>query len=636
MAEYELNLRDYIRIFRKRKLLIFLSFLIFTFLGYYYSTHQAPIYQAVTTVKIEERKTIAGMLTEWITYSPGDIMQTQAKIIRGYPIMKKVALRLGLINEEAKIPEVNKVVEKLRSKIETERVGNTNIIRIIASSPDPEKAVVLANTVAQVYVEENLLEKNKQARTVRQFIEEQLSSLSRRLREAEDKVREYQEKVENIEVAEPIQKKLVDLEFQLASLLQKYTEKHPKVLQVKEQIKQLKFQIKGLSKEALEYARLKREVEVNKKLYALLKEKLEQARITEAEKVGDVSIVDPAVMPSSPINPKSNLGILVGAFMGLIIGGVLSFVMETLDTSIGRIEDVESITKLPVLGVVPSIEPEVKRKGILAKFFPPEKSEEEERFLRLLVHYKPASPVAEAFRNIRTNLKISEVRKLFLITSAQPQEGKTTILTNLALATAQEGLRTLLVGSDLRRPALAKTFGVPKEPGLSEVLSGTVDLASALKNVTDIILGEMEIEEVLKPSGLGNISILPAGTLPSNPAELLASKSLSSLIEEVRREFDVVFFDSPPVLPVTDASLLAPFLDGVILCYEIGRTARDALLRSKIQLDSVGANIIGTILNHTKPQTEPLEPYPYYYRYKHKYYKQEKPESKPKRFKFFR
>ncbi len=635
MAEYELNLRDYIRIFRKRKLLIFLSFLIFTFLGYYYSTHQAPIYQAVTTVKIEERKTIAGLLTEWITYSPGDIMQTQAKIICGYPIIKKVALRLGYIDEGAKISQINRVVEKLRNQIETERVGNTNIIKIIASSPDPEKAVVLANTVAQVYVEENLLEKNKQARTVRQFIEEQLSSLSRRLREAEDKVREYQEKVENIEVAEPIQKKLVDLEFQLASLLQKYTEKHPKVLQVKEQIKQLKSQIKGLSKEALEYARLKREVEVNKKLYALLKEKLEQARITEAEKVGDVSIVDPAVMPSAPINPQSNLSILVGALIGLIIGGIFAFIQETLDTSIGRIEDVENITKLSVLGVVPSIEPEVE-KNIFSRFFPSKKSEQEERFLRLLTHYKPASPVAEAFRNIRTNLKISEERKLFLITSAQPQEGKTTILTNLGLATAQEGLRTLLVGSDLRRPALSKTFGILPEPGLSEILSGAVTLNEALKNVTDIILGEMDVEEVLKPTGLGNISILPAGKLPENPAELLASGNLISLVEELRRDFDAVFFDAPPVLPVTDASLLAPYLDGVILCYEIGRTSRDALLRSKIQLESVEAKILGIVLNHTKPQTEPLEPYPYYYRYKHKYYRQAEPQSKRRLFKFFK
>lgn len=294
MIRYELNLRDYIRIIKRRKFIIILSFLIFTAGAFSYVSFQSPIYEAATTVKIEERKTIAGLLTEWIVYTPGDIMEIQAKVIKGFPVMKKVALKMGLINEDTPLSEAYEIVANLGSRIETERIGNTNIIKIIARTSDPKEAMDLANTVAVCYIEENLLEKNKQARTVRKFIEEQLSSMEKRLHEAETKLKSFGEEVQNIHIADDIENKLTELEFKLASLLQKYTEKHPKVIQLREQIKELEAQLKGFSGKELEYARLKREVEVNRKIYAMLREKLEEVRITEAEKVPGVSVVNPA------------------------------------------------------------------------------------------------------------------------------------------------------------------------------------------------------------------------------------------------------------------------------------------------------------------------------------------------------
>ena len=634
MAQYDLSLRDYLRVFRKRKFIVVGSVVVFAILGGFYSPRQVPVYKASATVKIEQRKTVVSLITELITIAPGSMMESQVNIIKGYQVMKKVALRLGYIDENSPIPLVHKAVEDLRSRVTTERIRNTNIIKITATSTNPEAVLDLANTVAQVYVEENLLEKNKQARNVRKFIEQQLSTLTNRLEETEEELRIFGEEVENIEVAEPIHEKLVELEFKLAALVQKYTEKHPKVIQLKQQIKDLKEQIKGFSKEELKYAGLKREVEVNRKLYSMLKENLEQARITEAEKISDASVVDPAITIISPIRPQGSLGVLFGGVMGLILGSILTFIRETLDTSIGTIEDVEKITNLPVLGIVPSIESEIKEKKrfsnrAISKIFPPKKTEEEKKFIRLIVHYKPTSSISESFRNIRTNLKISPSKKLILVTSSNPQEGKTVTLVNLGLVTAQKNLKTLLVSSDLRRPALAKTFGIERVPGLTEVLLGITPLKDALRNIIDVILGKMDFEEVVKPSGLRNIWVLPSGSLPSNPAEVLAVKEMVLLIKQLRQEFDVVFFDSPPVLPVTDASILAPLVDAVILCYEVGKTSRDALLRAKLQLDSANANIQGIILNHTKPQTGPLEPYPYYYKYKkYRYYEKEETAEK--------
>ncbi len=632
-AQFELNIRDYVRIFRKRKFIIVLSIIIFTALGIWYSSKQIPVYQTSTTVKIEERRTIAGLLTDWVTYNPADTLESQAKIIKGYPILKKVALDLQLIDEATPEAQTHQIVQKINAKVITERLGNTNILKITATSEDPAEAMIVANTVAKVYVEENLLEKNKQARTVREFIETQLQALSERMKLDEEKLQVFSEQIQNIKVAEPIQNKLTELEFELASLLQRYTEKHPKTIQLREQIASLQGQIEGLSGEDLEYARLQRETEVDRKLYAMLKERLEQARITEAEEVADVSVVDPAVMPGAPINAQGNLPALLGILMGFIVGGILAFILEMSDTSIGTVEEVEAVTGLPMLGVIPSVHYEIKGKGgffggLRNVFLPRRTTETDDNFIRLLVHHKPTSPIAEAFRNIRTNLKISPSRKTFLVTSANPKEGKTSIVTNLGLAIAQENQKTLLISSDLRRPQISNTFGISKEPGLAELLQGAATLDETIQNITDIMLGEFEVSDALSASGLRNISILPSGAYPPNAAELIASKEFPAILAKLHGEYDCILLDSPPVLPVTDAAILAPLVDGVILCYEIGRTSKSALLRTKTQLESVGAKILGLVLNHTKPETEPLEPYPYYYRYRERYYREEPAQKK--------
>jgi succinoglycan biosynthesis transport protein ExoP len=631
LPQYELSLRDYLRIVRKRKITIILTFLFATFLSFLYSSRQIPTYEAKTTIKIEERKTIAGLLTEEIISSPGDPMTITARMISGIPVLKKAALRLGMIDENTSLEKAEEVAGELQGSISAAPIINTNIIEITATSEDPKKAMDLANAVAEAYVEESHLEKNKAARTVRVFIEGQLSSLEKRSNDAEERLKILRSEVKDIQISPTIQNKLTELQFELATLSQRYTDKHPAVKKVNGQIETLESQLKGFSGQELEYVRLTREVDVNKKLYEMLREKLEEARITEAQRVSDVSVVDPAVFPGGPVGTQKEMGVMIGALLGIIMGVALAFVRESLDTSVGTIDDVENITKLPVLGVVPSVPTRPKEeKNIWVKlkrrFLPEQKSEKEEAYIRLIVHHEPSSSIAEACRNIRTNLKLNESKKTVLITSAGPREGKTTVLINLGLTVAQTGARTLLVSTDLRRPALDKTFGIPREPGINEIIAGRVTLEDALRNISDIMLGEIKLKEIIKSPGMENVWILTGGHIPLNPAEILESSEMENLIKELRSRFDVVFFDSPPVLPVTDASLLASKVDSVILCYEVGRTSRDALLRAKVQLESVGAKISGIILNHTALQSETV--YPYYYHYKYRYYEKEK-EGKP-------
>ncbi len=304
MPQYELNIRDYLRIFRRRKFVIIFTFLSVTIGSGVFISTQVPVYQSSSTVKIVERKTVAGLLTEWVTYNPADMMSSQTKIIKGFPIVKKVAMRMGLIDDNTPTGKVDEVILSLQGKINTERVSDTNIIQITASSDNPVEVMKLANIFAEVYVEESLLEKTEQARNARKFIEEQLSQLEARLATKEDRLKKVEEKVKNIKMSEAIQRNLADLQFKLNTLLQKYTEEHPRVKEIQEQIKDLELQLKDFSGEDLEYARLNREVDADRKLFSLLKERLEEARITEAQKMGDVSIVNPATMPIYPISPQ--------------------------------------------------------------------------------------------------------------------------------------------------------------------------------------------------------------------------------------------------------------------------------------------------------------------------------------------
>ena len=677
MPQYELNLRDYLRIFNKRKYIIIFTLLIVTIGSFVFTPKVTPSFKASATIKIEERKTIAGLLTEWIVYNPGDVMQSEAKFITSFPVLMKVGVVLKAIPmgwfvdidrnasgvdktrtkqdinsafnslngrsmkperiEEisqvvdelqnkivapSKVEEVNQIVSTIQGRLDTARVAETNMIRITATSDKPRDAADLANVVSEVYVLENLNEKNKQARHAREFIEEQLATLENKLKDTEGRLKNFDEGSSQVRLAGPIEQKLVDLQFKLAEISQKYTDKHPQVIQLREQIKGLEAQVHGYSDKELEYTGLSREVEVNRKLYAMLKEKLEEARITEQQKVSDVSVVDPAVLPGTPIAADSRMKVVMGALMGLILGVAFAFILETFDTSIGTIEDVENVIKLPVLGIVPPIEDELSGsrnivRRIKDRFVPRIKSETEERLVHLFAHYRPQSPTTESFRNIHTNLKLGSERKTILVTSSGPREGKSSVVCNLGLVMAQIGLKTLLVSTDMRRPIIEKMFGLKREPGLNEVIMGTVPLDAGLRNITDIMLGTIGLEDIRKTPGIENIWILPAGHLPQNPVEIIDSKALVDLIAKFKSRFDVILFDAPPVLPVTDASLLAPKVDGVIMVYEIGRTSREGLMRAKVQLEAVNAKIFGVVLNHTQAQTEQISAYPYYKKYKY-------------------
>jgi capsular exopolysaccharide synthesis family protein len=192
--------------------------------------------------------------------------------------------------------------------------------------------------------------------------------------------------------------------------------------------------------------------------------------------------------------------------------------------------------------------------------------------------------------------------KSLLFTSAGLGEGKSTTVINLAITLAQEGQRVLLVDADLRRPIVHKRLGLPREPGLVEALQGSVSWQEAVRTATDLMIGSLGVDRVLKSPGLDNLHILSSGSAAHNPSECMSLAKLKPLLAEMQEVYDIVLFDTPPILPVTDAVAMSSRIDGTVLVYQVGRIGRNALKRAKFLLDHAQANIMGVVLTNVKAE----------------------------------
>lgn len=333
-------------------------------------------------------------------------------------------------------------------------------------------------------------------------------------------------------------------------------------------------------------AELMRVAQVATNRYTMLLERLEDARINEAAKHGIASIADYAGIPSSPLPfPKVNI-VIIGFIVGIALGIGLAVLLEMMDISVSSPDDLQRISNIRLVGLVPLIE---SKQDAL-----------EERIVELMFS---KDPFAEAFRTIRSNLKFMSLTKPFksiLVSSALPGEGKSIVAGALGIAMAQAGQKVILVDTDLRHPGLHKFFQLRNSVGL-----------------TNILLGENDLDSVLRDTGIQNLRVLPSGPIPPNPAELLDSPTIQKLIEELKERADVIIFDSPPALVVTDATIIAPRTDGVIVVVEAGRTPKEAIRRLKEAMDVAQANIIGAVLNKISSKSGG---YYYYYYYRYYYY----------------
>jgi succinoglycan biosynthesis transport protein ExoP len=370
-----------------------------------------------------------------------------------------------------------------------------------------------------------------------------------------------------------------------------------------------------LNESAIEYSVLKRDAESNRQLYQDLLQRLKEAGVSAGLRSSNIRVVDVARTPTSPITPDVPRNIRFGVLLGLACGIGLAFLLESLDTSIRNMEELSAISMLPALGMIPL---QLSSNGQLRKRLKTVSSVIEKSESPTLITYaRPQSEAAEAYRALRTSILLSSFGappKVILVTSAMPQEGKTTVSANSALVLAQRGSRVLLVDADLRRPAVGKLFGIRSRGGLSTLISGS-------DKVEDVVLPCPEVP---------TLWILPAGPIPPQPAELLGSSVMKDLIAHWRDSYDHVIIDTPPCLSVTDAVLLSPEADRVILVARSGQTTKAGLRRACDVLQQVNARVMGVVLNALNRRSGEGYYYQYGYggRYANHYYSDESAEDK--------
>lgn len=410
---------------------------------------------------------------------------------------------------------------------------------------------------------------------------------------------------------------------QVSEMSQKFGEKHPRMVQVRQELEatrkniQLesqnvirsikndyaiaqakeanarralegqKSETQRLSEHGIQYAVLQREVEKNSELYENLLKHLKETSVEKEYGATNVRIIDAAAAPLAPAKPKKAQNILLAIVVGLFAGAAAAFVLEYLDNTVKTPDDVKEFLDAPNLAVIPTVD------------FKAEVGDDAES-PGIIVHHKPQSTIAEAFRSLRTAVLFSSADggpRYFIVTSFSPQEGKTFVAVNAAHIMALAGERVLVIDGDLRRPAVHKVLNQDNDRGL-----------------TNLIVGG---NGSLGPAGYReNIDVITSGPIPPNPSELLGSKKMLSLIESLDGKYDRIIIDSPPVGSTTDALVMAKLLDcPVLVVIHGGTTTKEEVIHARELLENVGVKVLGAVLNNT-----PVNKSGYHYHYHHRYH----------------
>lgn len=362
---------------------------------------------------------------------------------------------------------------------------------------------------------------------------------------------------------------------------------------------------------AIQFSILKQDVDTAKSLYTDFLQKTKQADLELAEQPNNLRVIEPAETPTSPVGPMRFRTILIGLMVSLIAGMGLAFFLEYLDNTVKSVEDIGRIAQLPTLAVIPSISTISQRAALQGR----RKTEHVARIttgidqagqaetnkLTKMVTLDQLSSVVEAYRMLRTSVLLSAAGnppKTILFTSGQPGEGKTTTAINTAISLSQLGCSVLLIDADLRRPTVHRVFKMNQTQGLSTWLSRQV-----------------EIDSLIHKLWVPNLSILPCGPIPPNPAELISSERMKEALRLLSQKYDHILIDSPPLTNVTDPVILSTMVDGVILVVQAGRSTRDIVRRARHELSSVGAKIFGVVLNNLDIKREGYGSYLSTYQY---------------------
>jgi capsular exopolysaccharide synthesis family protein len=565
-----------------------------------------------------------------------------------------------------------KAISSFLTRLNVSPVRNSRLVEVSFRSQDPAIAATVANGIAKTYIDQNLEFRLGASRDASEWLGQQLEEQRRQVEVAETRLQQYREQNDALSVEDRqniVVQKLADLnsavtkaktdrllkesmyrqlaavenntaaidtfpailanqfiqqqKAELASLQrqqvqlgEKLGERHPEMLRVQSAIQASQMKLEGeiakvvqgvrteyqaaraqeqsltsalesqkgealsMNRKAIDFGVLERDVESSKQIYQSLLQRAKETGVSGALKTSNIRIVDAADVATDPVSPRRMLNLLIGLLVGAICGVGVAFFFEYMDNRIKTPEELQHLG-LPSMGLIPKLsgphsgDPLINN-GVPANF-------------------------SEAFRGLRTNVMFSfaeDGARSIVVTSTGPGEGKTTVATNLALGMAMAGQRVLLIDADMRRPRVHEALRMEREPGLSNLL-----------------VGAAKANEVMRKTSVANFYVLPAGTTPPNPAELLGSKRFAELLASLRDHFDLVVIDTPPVMAVTDAAVIGYRASGVLFVAAADATNRHAAQAALDQLEHARVRFIGAVLNRVD-----LEQHSYYYS---KYYRKE-------------
>ena len=569
----------------------------------------------------------------------------------------------------------SRAIDRFLSRLTVAPIRNSRLVDVNYRSPDPVVAERILNTLARAYIEQHLEYKLMASKEATDWLGQRLGEQRKQVESAESALQRYREQNDAISLEDReniVVQKLADLnaavtraktvriekealynqlraiqadqvaldtfpavlsnsyiqqqkadltslQSQLAQASEKLGDRHPDIIRLKSAVQsaQLKLSAEiakivqavrneyesahaqensmvaaleaqkrealGMNRRAIEYGVLKRDVESNQQIYDSLLQRAKETGVSSELRTSNVRVVDPAERPQGPVSPRPALNLLLAVLGGAIFAGGLAFFFEYLDNRIKSPDEIKAYLRLPALGIVPSIHPKALNGS------------------QPLINNGVPANFVEAFRTLRTNVLFSsadEGTRSIVVTSTGPSEGKTLVSTNLALALAQSGHRVLLIDADLRRPAAHTRFAIPAEPGLSNLMVGNARASDSVRNTS-----------------VPGLWLLPAGRIPPNPLELLGSKRFKDFLHSLSEHFDWIVVDSPPVMAVSDAAVVAHACSGVLFVVGSEMANRHAAQAAIEQLETARVRFIGAVLNRVD-----LERQSYYYSH---YYRRE-------------
>ncbi len=618
--EDAIDLRHYWHVISRFKWGIIGLAMAITLAAVFFVSAMRPVYTASTTLMIEQKqgKTLTSLDDVYGSDIAGkEYLQTQFEILKSRELAARVVRELNIAEHPDYVAKIvveekswwqqidwkqylpaghtqnplpteeekfTKLVSGFMTHLSIEPIRQTQLVKINFQSYDRKLTADVANAMAKAYINSQMEARVALTQNAADWLTSRLGTLKTNVEISEKKLQDYRESNNLVggdktsvsglssEQLTAINRRVVEAQFKIAEISRRYGPKHPTLVQAEMELNEAQRSLVeaketsiDLSRKEFRFKELEREVQTNRNLYDTFFTRIKQANDSLELDTANARIIDPAVVPSVPFKPRKSLLIILALVLSIILGAVLAFLLDYLDSTFKGAEDVEDKLGLSMLGMVPLVK--TKKKDDSPIYFLDSNQ----------------NGYAEAMRTVRTSVVLSGIdkpHKVIMLTSSVPSEGKSTSAINLAVALGQME-KVLLIDGDMRKPTIAKVLNLPpNSPGLSNVVAATSTLEDCILHMDE-----------------ANIDVLTAGLIPPNPLELLSSQKFADLVRNLSETYDRIIIDSPPTLLVSDSLIMSKIAQAVLYVIRSDTTAHNTARTGVNRLLAAKAPLIGVILN---------------------------------------